>query len=132
VSARGLEAALGVIAFCAVGVGAVVLLARTRLERMPRDVGWLLLAAALCGPAAWPWYFIWGLAFLAACPGLQRTRTMALGVALSVFLVKANGVLALPLESAPAVLAVYVAAAGYALRGVRARERVPKLALVES
>jgi alpha-1,6-mannosyltransferase len=132
VSARGLEAALGVIAFCAVGVGAIVLLARTRLERMPRDLGWLLVAAAFCGPAAWPWYFIWGLALLACRPGLQRAGAVAVVVALSVFLVKANGVLALPLQSAPAVLAVYAAAAWYALRGVRGRARVPGLALVES
>ena len=101
VGARGLESALSVIAFCAVGVGAVVLLARTRLERMPRDLGWLLVAAAFCGPAAWPWYFIWGLALLAACPETQRASALALAVMLPVFLVKAGGVLALPLQSSP-------------------------------
>ncbi len=122
VSARGLEATLGVLAFCAVGVGAVVLLARTRLERLPRDLGWLLLAAAFGGPAAWPWYFIWGLALLACCPGVLRARPVVLLVALSVFLVKANGVLALPLQSAPAVLAVYAAGA---LVCLAARPRSP-------
>ena len=128
VSARGLESALGVIAFCAVGVAAIVLLARTRLERMPRDLGWLLVAAAFCGPAAWPWYFLWGLALLACCPGVQRAGAVAVVVALSVFLVKANGVLAPPLQSAPVVLAVYALGGWYVLRG----ERLPKLALVES
>jgi hypothetical protein len=132
VSARGLEAALGVVAFCAVGVGAMVLLARTRLERMPRDLGWLLLAAAFLGPAAWPWYFIWGLVLLAACSAFQRARLVPVLIALAPFLVKAGGVLALPLDTAPAVLAVYAAIAWYALRGARAHERVRGLALVES
>jgi hypothetical protein len=49
-----------------------------------------------------------------------------------VFLVRPNGVLALPLQSAPAVLVVYALAAWFLLRGVRVRERAPKLALVKS
>jgi hypothetical protein len=133
VSARHVEAVLGVLAFCAVGVAAVVLLVRARFERLPRDLGWLLLAAAFCGPAAWPWYFVWGLVLLACCPGTQRARALPVLLAVAPFLVKANGVLALPLESAPAVLAVYAAGAWYLLRGVRmrVRGRPPDLALVE-
>ncbi len=132
VSARGLEQALGVAAFCAVGAFAVVLVVRARFERLPRDLGWLLVAAAVGGPAAWPWYFVWGLVLLAACPGVQRTRALVPAIVLSAFLVKASGVLALPLHTAPAVLAVYAAGVWYAARGRRGRERVPELALVES
>jgi alpha-1,6-mannosyltransferase len=131
VSARHLEAVLGMVAFCAVGVAAVVLLARARFERLPRDLGWLLVAVAFCGPAAWPWYFVWGLVLLACSPRAQRARALPLLLALAPFLVKANGVLALPLDTAPAVLAVYAAGAWYVLRGVRVRERAPDLALVE-
>jgi hypothetical protein len=133
VSARHLEAVLGAMAFAMVGVAAVVLLARARFATLPRDLGWLLVAAAFCGPAAWPWYFAWGLVLLACCPATQRARGLPLLLAAAPFLVKANGVLALPLESAPAVLAVYAAAAWYLLRGarLRARERLPDLALVE-
>ena len=36
-------------------------------------LGLLLLIAAACGPAAWPWYFTWGLVLLAGCPGWQRS-----------------------------------------------------------
>jgi Glycosyltransferase family 87 len=123
VSARGLEATLGTLAFAGVGVAAVVLLARTHLERLPRDLGWLLIAAAFGGPAAWPWYFIWGLVLLAAWPPVQRARSLAVVIGLSVFLVKANGVLALPLQSAPAVLAVYLAGAWYAWRRAHGASR---------
>lgn len=125
-NARQLESVLGVLAFGLVVLTALVLLARTRWERMPRYLGLLLLAAAFGGPAAWPWYFIWGLALLAACPEVQRLRWVALAVAVSVFLVKPGGVLALPLQSAPAVLAVYAATAWYVWRRRRGEiERGP-------
>jgi alpha-1,6-mannosyltransferase len=125
VSARHLEAALGVVAFALVGLYAVALLVRTRPERIPRHVGLLLVAAAFGGPAAWPWYFIWGLALLAASPDAQRARWLAPAIAASAFLVKPNGVLALPLQSAPAVLVVYAVAVAYACR--RTREPSPEL-----
>jgi hypothetical protein len=131
VSARHLEAALGVVAFVLVGLYAVALLVRTRTERLPRHVGLLLAAAAFGGPAAWPWYFIWGLAVLGCCREVQRVRWIPLAVAVSPFLVKPNGVLTLPLQSAPAVLVVYAVAAWYLLRGARVRERPSELALVE-
>jgi hypothetical protein len=141
VNARHLEAVLATGAFALVGLAALLSLARFRLERMPRHLGWLLVAVAFAGPAAWPWYFIWGLVLLAACPEVQRVPVLALLVALSAFLVKPGGVLALPLQSAPALLAVYLAAAAAAVyawrrRSRRAvappRERAVDLALVES
>ena len=56
--------------------------------------------------------------------------------ALAPFLVKPDGVLALPLQSAPAVLAVYAAAVWYLRRGARLRgrdrERVGDFALAKS
>ena len=80
---------------------------------MVRNLGLLLLAAALTGPAAWPWYLSWGVVIVAACPGLQRSSALVFISAVSVFLVKPDGILALPLASAPAVLALY-ALAGWA------------------
>jgi alpha-1,6-mannosyltransferase len=132
VNSRHLESALGVGAFVLVGLVAVALLARARAATIPRSVGLLLLAAAFAGPASWPWYFIWGLVLIAGCPELQRSSWIPLLIAVSPFLVKANGVLALPLQSAPAVLAVYCAAAWHVWRrrGARqtTREPSPELA----
>ncbi len=141
VSARHLEAVLGDVLFALVSVAAALSLVRARLERIPRHLGWLLVAVAFAGPAAWPWYFIWGLVLLAACSGVQAAPAVAILVALSPFLVKANGILALPLQSAPGVLAVYAAGVAWAL-GVRRRrnrravvpgpEQPRELALVET
>jgi hypothetical protein len=115
-NARHLEAALGVVAFGLVALAGAALLTPKRRERMVPHLGMFLLAAALGGPAAWPWYLIWGIALLAACPRVQRARLIALVLAASPFLVKANGVLALPLQSAPAVLVFYLAVGWYAWR----------------
>jgi hypothetical protein len=108
-------------AFSAVGaaitVGAGLVFAyRVRVPSVARYLGYLLLIAAACGPAAWPWYFTWGLVLLAACPGLQRSVALAAGAALAVFLIKPNGILILPVQSSPAVLAAYVLLAVVAWR----------------
>jgi hypothetical protein len=110
-NAHHLESALAVAALCLTVAFGLMAAYRTRTATLPRDLGLVLLVAALCGPAAWPWYLTWSLALLAAWP----TRgSRAAGYALpaltvaSVFLVKPDGILALPLQSAPAVVAVYV------------------------
>jgi hypothetical protein len=111
IGARGLESALGVVAFglsCALGA---VLLWRTRRGNMVRNLGIALIAVAICGPAAWPWYLTWGLVLLAACPGIQDSRALALAVVVSAFVVKADGILAFPIRTAPVFVVLYVAAA---------------------
>jgi hypothetical protein len=113
-SSRGIESALGLVAVALTAVLGLVLLWRVRLENMVLYLGVLLLAAAAGGPAAWPWYFTWGFVLLAACPGPGRSRAIPVAVALSVFLVKPSGTLALPLGSAPVVVAVYAGLAGAA------------------
>ena len=79
-------------------------------------LAWLVLAAALFGPAAWPWYLIWGLALLAACPEGQASRLLPLVMVLSPLVVKADGVLAFPLHTAPAFVVLYIAIAVVGLR----------------
>lgn len=113
-SSRGIESALGLVAVALTAVLGVVLLWRVRLENMVLYLGVLLVAAAAGGPAAWPWYFTWGFVLLAACPGPGRSRVIPVAVALSVFLVKPSGILALPLGSAPIVVVVYAVLAGAA------------------
>jgi hypothetical protein len=111
VGARGLESALEVIAFGLSVVLGLVLLWRVRRETLVRYLGIALLAAAIAGPAAWPWYETWGLVLLAACPDVQRSRALAVAAAASVLVVKADGILAFPLHTAPVFLALYAAAA---------------------
>jgi hypothetical protein len=120
VGARGLESALGVIAFALSVLFGLVLLWRTRTPNMVRHVGFALIAVALCGPAAWPWYLTWGLVLLAACPGIQSSRALVATMVVGAFLVKADGVLAFPLHTAPVFVALYVAIAAVAARRPRA------------
>ncbi|MGI8411064.1 MAG: polyprenol phosphomannose-dependent alpha 1,6 mannosyltransferase MptB [Solirubrobacteraceae bacterium] len=120
-SARGLESILAVVAVGVTAALALVLVHRTRWATLVPYLGVVLLAAALGGPAAWPWYFSWGLVLLAACPATQRSRVLALALAASVFLVKPDGVLALPLGTAPLCVIAYIAAGGGAWYAWRRR-----------
>ena len=137
VGARGLESALGVVAFGLSCVLGAVLLWRTRRENMVRYLGITLIAVAVCGPAAWPWYLTWGLALLAACPGIQDSRGLAVAVAAGALVVKADGILAFPLHTAPVFLVLYVAVAAVWMARTRPpvasdRRRVRSRAIVES
>jgi hypothetical protein len=109
-----------VIAFAAGLLFGLILLWRTRPPNMVRYLGFALIAAAVCGPAAWPWYLTWGLVLLAACPGMQFSRMLAAVIVVGALVVKADGVLAFPLHTAPVFVALYVAIAAVALRRPRA------------
>jgi hypothetical protein len=137
VGARGLESAFGVVAFGLSLVFGAVLLWRSRRQTMVRNLGVALIAVAVCGPAAWPWYLTWGLVLLAACPGIQQSRALALAVVASAFVVKADGVLAFPLHTAPVFVVLYVAAAAVWVTRTRSSVaagsgRVRTRAIVES
>lgn len=116
ISSRGLESALGVVALGLVAVLGVALLWRVRRTNLTGCVAVLLLAAAAGGPAAWPWYFSWGLVLLAACPGPQRWRALPIALVVAAFLVKANGILAVPLNRSPVVVAAYLVIGALAWR----------------
>jgi hypothetical protein len=137
VGARGLESAFGVVAFGLSLVFGAVLLWRSRRQTMVRNLGVALIAVAVCGPAAWPWYLTWGLVLLAACPGIQQSRALALAVVASAFVVKVDGVLAFPLHTAPVFVVLYVAAAAVWVTRTRSSVaagsgRVRTRAIVES
>jgi alpha-1,6-mannosyltransferase len=118
---RGLEGALGVVASLLTAAAGLVLLYRVRVRTLVAMLGTFLLIAAAGGPAAWPWYFIWGLALVAAVRAAQRSPALAVAVAVSVFVVKPNGILALPLPTAPVVLVVYLLVAAAAWLAYRRR-----------
>jgi Glycosyltransferase family 87 len=111
-SSKGIESALGVVTLAlTAGLGAW-LLYRVRFERLVWSLGVLLLAAVFGGPAAWPWYGIWGLALLGCVPAAQRWRWLPIVIALSAFLIRVDGQLVLPRETAPVMLALYATALG--------------------
>lgn len=94
---------IGVITLLAV----LEMLRRARTNTLARWLGLALIVLAWGGPAAWPWYFIWGIALLAAAPGgLTYVWCILLTVA-GAFVVKPGGNLALPLQSGPYVIAAY-------------------------
>lgn len=109
ISAHALESTFGAVALGATGVLALVLLWRCGgdLALAVRFLALVLLVAAFAGPAAWPWYFCWGLVLLACLPEAQRSRSLPFALVVAALLVKPDGILALPLPSAPAVLTLY-------------------------
>jgi hypothetical protein len=109
-SAKAIESAFGVVALALTGGLGAWLLYRVRFATLVSSLGVLLLAAVLGGPAAWPWYGIWGLALLGCVRTAQAWRWLPIVIALSAFLIRADGQLVLHRETAPIMLAVYAAA----------------------
>jgi alpha-1,6-mannosyltransferase len=126
---RSVESAFGALAGAITVVLAAVLLWRSRRGTgLVRDLAVVLLAAAVGGPAAWPWYLIWGLALLAACPGPQRSRAFAIAATAPVFLISASGIALPPRPYSPLVVAVYAVIAALAWQTWRRnRGALPRL-----
>jgi alpha-1,6-mannosyltransferase len=113
---RGLFGALTILVM-------LELLRRARPSNVARYAGLALIALAFGGPAAWPWYLVWGLALVAAT-ATTRTAVWSLVIIVAgAFLVKPSGQLAVPLQSAPWVIAVYLAAAILAWYSIRQGRR---------
>ena len=105
-----IDVAIGLVVAFAVWLGL-----RVRQERLVRVLGVILTVAAIGGPAAWPWYLIWGAALLAADPVAQRSTWLELAVVVPVFVVMAGGQVAIALPHAYQVLIVYLAAGAVAI-----------------
>ena len=111
VSSRGLEGVVGVLGSLLTAVAGAVLLWRVSIRRSVAMLGGFLIIAAAGGPAAWPWYFIWGLSLVSALRADVPWGPVAIAVALSALVVKPDGILALPIGAAPVMLIIYVVAA---------------------
>jgi alpha-1,6-mannosyltransferase len=111
VSFRAIQSVLRVVAFGASIVVGIALLLRTRRETLPRNLGLALIAFALGGPAAWPWYLCWGLVMLAVWRRAQASRVLVAGILVATVLVKPAGTLALPIASSPVIAALWVVVA---------------------
>ncbi len=114
VAQKHLEHILAGVALAATGLVAALAAWRVRLENLVSLLGVVLVAAVLGGPAAWPWYLTWALVVLSALSRIATSWSSAVVVTASVFLVKPDGILALPLDSAPGVVGVSVVALGLA------------------
>ena len=93
VDAHSLESAFGAVATVLAAAAGLWLLYRVRVSRLVAPLGACLVIAAAGGPAAWPWYFSWGLVLVAACALPQRSFAVALALVVSAFLVKPSGIL---------------------------------------
>jgi hypothetical protein len=121
------EATVGHVAFAITALVGLVLLYRTHFENLVRQFGLLLIAIAIGGPAAWPWYFTWGIAVLACWPAVQRSAWLPLAIVVPAFIIIPNGQLALTLGLSPYMLLLYLALAALAGRQWWARRRaVPR------
>jgi alpha-1,6-mannosyltransferase len=108
------EATLSHVAFGMVAILGLRLLYRTRPENLVRQLGLLLVAITIGGPAAWPWYFVWGLAVLACWPAVQASRLLPLAIVVPAFIIIPTGQLALTLGLSPYMLVLYAALAAIA------------------
>jgi hypothetical protein len=97
------------VAFGLSVVLALTLLWRVRRESLVRYLGISLVAVAVAGPAAWPWYLSWGLVLLACCREVQRSRVLLVALVATALVVKADGILVFPLHTAPGFVVLYVA-----------------------
>lgn len=108
INGKAFEATLSHVTFAITAVFALLLLYRTRSQNLVRCLGLALIAVAIGGPAAWPWYFIWGLALLAAERDFQRSWAIPLAIVISAFIVIPTGQLALSLGTSPYMLVIYL------------------------
>jgi alpha-1,6-mannosyltransferase len=102
------EATVSHVTFAITAAIGLFLLYRTRFDNLVRQLGLLLVGIAIGGPAAWPWYFAWGLALLACWPSVQRSQWIAIAIVVPAFIIIPNGQLALTLSLSPYMLLVYV------------------------
>jgi hypothetical protein len=107
VALQGVVGPIGDVALGLSAALAVVLAWRVRFENLVVSLGSLLLVLAFLGPAAWPWYFCWGLVLVACSPLFQRSQALPAALVASVFVVKPDGILLFHFGAAPYVLGAY-------------------------
>jgi hypothetical protein len=114
-AAKPLEGTLGHIAFMLVAALGVVLLWRVDFARLVPFLALILIASVLFGPAAWPWYLIWGIALVAVLPRGQRSPVVPAVIVLAVLVVRPNGLVRFTIDQSPDLLWFYVIVAIAAL-----------------
>lgn len=124
-AAAGLESALVKVGMAFVVLFAAWLCLDVRRERLARALGLMLIVAAIGGPAAWPWYLIWGTALLAADPVAQRSPWLQIAMLVPAFALMPGGDVVVSLPHAYELLILYACAATVAVGAGRRRRRAP-------
>jgi hypothetical protein len=123
--ARPIASTLSNVLLAILAAGALVALVRTRPGALVPVAAAVLCVAALAGPAAWPWYFTWGLVLLAAWPAAQWSPVAIGAICVSAFYIQPDGTLTIPIGGAPVLLGCYLLlGVGAAYRWSRARRAV--------
>jgi hypothetical protein len=125
VGGHTLAAIFARVTFGLTGVYAIWLLYRLRSPTLVRYLGMLLVAAAVFGPAAWPWYLCWGLVLLVACPKGPLWLAIPAVLVAGAVVVEPNGILLLSIGAAPFVLIAYTVIAICVVAYVRRRRPAP-------
>jgi hypothetical protein len=105
-------------------LGGLWLCLRVSAETLVPYLGAFLLAAAIGGPAAWPWYLIWGAALLAVHPRTQRSPWLAALLIAGCVLIDPGGQVWIPRPDAPVMLGIYAALAALAALTILRARRV--------
>lgn len=110
-------AGLRVAAVAVAAVVASVAVWRCRQPVLVDCTASVLLAAAVLGPATWPWYLSWGILLLGATIRWQWSRSLVAASAVPCVLLAADGRILVPTSAAAWVAAGWVLVAGsFALR----------------
>lgn len=123
VSFGDVEPVLRTVFFAASVIVGLVLLVKVRRETLVPYLAVALAAFAVGGPALWPWYLSWSLVLVAAWRPAQRSWLLVASILVASLLVKPGGILALPRESSPVVVCLWVALAALLWLTWRRRER---------
>jgi hypothetical protein len=127
-AAAGWENAASVTSFVIVGLVALALCRRVSYGTLPRYLGLALIAAAVGGPAAWPWYLSWGVVLLAADGRAQRALWLPVALIICVFPVMAGGQVAIPLPDSLIMVGLYGLAVLVGVLGPRLPRHLQRLA----
>lgn len=128
-SFHDVEPVLRTLMLIATVLAVLALLGRTRWRTLIPCLGLALIAAAIGGPALWPWYLAWGLALLAAWKVTQNSRVVVIAIIVASFLVKPDGILLLSRGSSPVVAVIWVLIAAAGVLAWRRRTRPTDLSV---
>lgn len=79
---------------------------KTRWDNLTHNLALLFIISVFLGPATWPWYFTWGIVFLVTQRHYLQSLVTPLAIMAISVLIKPNGILSIPSQYAPAVLAI--------------------------
>lgn len=130
ISIHNAQGVIGRVMLVLAAALAVGLIWRVHLPDLVRRCGIILMVFASLGPAAWPWYFTWGVALIATDARAQRSTPLVVGLVAGALVIKPDGILALPFGAAPYVGLAYLLFGS--IVAMRFRHRASAAAAIQS